>query len=38
VSPPSRDDLRNPTPRHLPEREHIELEIEMMLSGDHLDR
>lgn len=31
VSAPSRADLRNPTRRHLPEREHIDLEIEMML-------
>ncbi len=32
VSAPSRNDLRNRTPRHLPERKEIELEIEMMLS------
>ncbi|MGH2381623.1 MAG: hypothetical protein ACRDG7_10440 [Candidatus Limnocylindria bacterium] len=31
---PSRADLRNPAPRHLPEREHIDLEIEMMLADD----
>lgn len=34
VSAPSRADLRNPTPRHLPEREHIDHEIEMMLADD----
>ena len=34
VRMPSRADLRNPTRRHLPEREHIDLEIEMMLADD----
>lgn len=31
----TRDDLRNQKPRHLPEREAIDLEVEMMLAGDH---
>ena len=29
-----REGLRNPRPRHLPEREHIELEVQMMLAED----
>ncbi len=33
--PKGRDDLRNQKPRHLPEREEIELEVEMMLADDH---
>ncbi|HET8777178.1 MAG TPA: hypothetical protein VFN76_05920 [Candidatus Limnocylindria bacterium] len=32
---PTRDDFRNRRPRHLPAREEIDLEIEMMLAGDH---
>ncbi|HET8587627.1 MAG TPA: hypothetical protein VFM74_07105 [Candidatus Limnocylindria bacterium] len=31
----TRADLRNQKPRHLPEREEIDLEVEMMLAGDH---
>jgi hypothetical protein len=34
IKAPSRDDLRNPTRRHLPEQREIELEVEMMLAGD----
>ena len=31
----TRDDFRNRRPRHLPERAEIDLEVEMMLAGDH---
>ena len=31
----TRDDLRNRRPRHLPEHGEIDLEVEMMLAGDH---
>lgn len=34
VREPGRAGFRNPTRRHLPEREHIDLEIEMMLADD----
>jgi hypothetical protein len=32
--PPGREGLRNPRPRHLPERDHIEREVRMMLAED----
>lgn len=35
---PTRADFRNPTRRHLPEREAIDLEIEMMLSDEVPER
>lgn len=34
IRPPSREDLPIQKPRHLPEREEIDLEVEMMLAGD----
>jgi hypothetical protein len=30
-----REDLPNQKPRHLPERQEIDQEVEMMLAGDH---
>jgi hypothetical protein len=33
--PPTRDNLPNRRRRHRPEREEIDLEVEMMLAGDH---
>lgn len=37
VRKPSRDDLRKPRPRHLPEHKEIALEIEMLLEDDGPD-
>ena len=35
VRRPLREDLPNQKPRHLPERQEIDQEVEMMLAGDH---